>query len=75
MKGFWGFMKGSLALQIKAMPRLFLSPLVGAARGAMVKTLEEIDRCDAEIAAFQAKYLKEREEEVAQMSRNSTTTS
>jgi len=68
MKGFWGFMKGSLAIQIKAMPRLFVSPVVGAVRGSFAKLSEEVDRCDAEIAAFQARYMKEREEEIARMS-------
>jgi hypothetical protein len=72
MKGFWGFMKGSLAIQIKAMPRLFASPVVGAVRGAFTKIWEEMDKCDAEIAAFQARYMKEREEEIARMSGKST---
>ena len=68
MKGFWGFMKGSLAIQIRAMPRLLVSPVVGAVRGSFARLCEEADRCDAEIAAFQARYLKEREEEIARMS-------
>jgi len=74
MKGFWGFIRGSLAIQIKAMPRLFVSPVVGALRGSFTKLCEEIDRCDAEIAAFQARYMKEREEEIARMSGKSPAT-
>jgi hypothetical protein len=73
MKGFWGFMKGSLALQVKAMPRLFLSPLIGAVRGAWATSSEEWDKCEAEITAFQERYMKEREAEMAQMSQRSTT--
>lgn len=61
MKGFWGFLMGSLVLQAKALPRLILSPLVGAVRGAFVTTWNEIDKTDAEIAAFQARYVKDLE--------------
>lgn len=72
MKGFWGFLKGSLVLQIKAMPRLFSSPLVGAVRGAVINTLHEIRKFDAELAEFDARYFKEMEEEYVRMSRDRT---
>lgn len=62
MSGFWGFLKGCLIIQAKAMPRLILSPLVGAVRGAVVTTWEEIGKCDARIKAFQERYLRELEE-------------
>ena len=70
MKGFWGFLKGSLILQMKAMPRLLSSPLVGAVRGAFVNTLQEIRKFDARLAEFDARYFKEMEEERSRISRD-----
>jgi hypothetical protein len=61
MKGFWGFLKGSLILQFKALPHLMVSPLIGAVRGAFSYTWKEIAKTDAEIAAFQARYVKDLE--------------
>ena len=75
MKGFWGYLKGSLILQFKALPWLMMSPLVGAVRGAVVTTLDEIRKCDARIAEFQERYLKELDEEAAQSSKNPTAAS
>jgi hypothetical protein len=54
VKVVWGVAKGSSILTIKSLPRLFLSPYVGAVRGV----LEEMKRNDAEHAAFLASYIK-----------------
>jgi len=61
MKGFWGFLKGGLILQLKAMPRTFFSLYVGAARGAVSAIWKEMEKTDAEIAAFEESYLKDLE--------------
>ena len=58
MNGFWGYLKGSLILQLKAMPRLLASPYIGAVCGAVSAMQREMARCDAEIEAFQARYLE-----------------
>jgi hypothetical protein len=78
-RGFWGYAKGSLILHFKALPRVMLAPLIGALRGAvrggMLSISEEVKKCEARIAAFQEQYLKEREEEIAQMSKGPSTMS
>ena len=58
MNGFWGYFKGSLILLLKAMPRLLASPYIGAVCGAVSAMRKEQARCDAEIEAFQARYVK-----------------
>ncbi len=72
LKGFWGFLGGSLLLQLKALPRLISSPLVGAVRGAVVNTFAEIDKFDARLAEFDARYFKEMKEEQSRMSGGSS---
>lgn len=47
-KKLWDFVKFSIMLGIKAAPRLFISPYVGAVRGV----LKEKARIDAEIDAY-----------------------
>ena len=68
LKGFWGFLGGSLLLQLKALPRLISSPLVGA----VVNTFAEIDKFDARLAEFDARYFKEMKEEQSRMSGGSS---
>ncbi len=43
-----------MSLVIKSLPRLLLSPYVGAVRGAR----EEIERSDVELAACKASYFE-----------------
>jgi hypothetical protein len=54
LKILGGLLKGTLILSIKSLPRLLLSPYVGAVRGIS----EEIKRSDAEYVAFRDSYIQ-----------------
>ncbi len=54
VKVFCAFVKGSAIVTIKSLPRLFLSPYVGAVRGIS----EEMKRGDAEHAAFRESFFQ-----------------
>jgi hypothetical protein len=54
LKDVLGLVRGTAILTIKSLPRLFLSPYVGAVRGIS----EEIKRSDAEYAAFRDSYIQ-----------------